>query len=224
MTQEALVRFARTNREIKPAPKKQIVQLLPLGASTYNLHFPEFKLLRFPSRRALYHSEFTFMEDFAEQNELLCKSIVGRACVLEENGNFSREYTSGATIAYRALQTQARAKCGIPVCLSSQNLERSERDLYGDANFEFMKALIKAGETAAADELDSSLFATKRPELIAYLNRTEPTLMQTIRNNCRPLIPGRTEALENGVIDVYFPFKLRQEVSNLRRISKIRIQ
>lgn len=198
----------------------QIVDVTPFCPLAANIYIPEFKYLYlFSGQSRPFYRQQIITDDFMSQNGLLYETIEARTDVLEENGNFAHEYRHGSHIVYRVLQAQARLDNGVPFELTGPILDRYERDIYGDGNYEYMRQLVEEKKFDEAAGFSSELFYRRRPELVFCLEENEPFFMQNVRDNLRTIMPERFEAVLNGVMDTYFPFKTGKAIEAARKIG-----
>lgn len=198
---------------------RPIFDLTPLSPTTSFTYIPEY-------RQALFLTEDYFFpksqikQSFIKQNEELYFSVESTARWLESNGNFGNAYMLGSLAMYRYITAEATLRGGCLPHIDSHVIERYERDLYGDINFEHLEKMRKKGQILEAEAISDDLLSNKRPDLFFEFADSEPQTTEMIHLHCRTLPPSIEAAVYDGAIAVHASFKLRQEIENVRRMVK----
>ena len=205
------------------SPTKRITDLLPLSPRACMVYLPELRLLRGLGNYgdSPLYSDIKIADQMEIENPVLLESIETRAEHFNDL-DFELLYRRGSQIAYRIIQAQARLDSGIPAYLTPENIERYERDTYKDVWFEHIVKLNDNGHIPEADAVESDRFDEKREQLLTQLKQNEPFMISVLRQNLRNLPKTFMRFVEDGMIDTYFPFKVRQEVKRVRRIGKLK--
>lgn len=204
-------------------PLRPIFDLTPLSPTTSFTYIPEY-------RQALLLKEDYFFpksqikHSFIQQNEELFSSIESTARWLENNGNFGNAYMLGSLAMYRYITAEATLKGGCIPRIDGHVIERYERDLYGDINFENLEKMRKKGLILEAEAISDDLISSKRPNRFFEFADTERQTTEMIHLHCRVLAPSIEAAVYDGAIAVHGSFKVKQEIESIRRAYKKKVK
>lgn len=212
MKKEAEKRFARP-----------VIDITPLSPTTTFTYAPEYRQILYNMGKDFSYSETIMRDTFARQNDELFTSVDDIARWKEDNGNFGKVYMLGGLLMYRYLQAEAKLRGGVLPHLKSNILERSERDLYGDQNYDHIGKMVEKGLINEAVELESDIFNARRESIFLDFCDTEPQLTEMIHMQCRILIPHIENAVFDGAMAVHRPFRINQEVESVRRAFRKKI-